>query len=102
MSITFLYKQPKFFFYKKPFKQKVYNNDKILRFKSASVQYKYYGLKALNPGRLKFKQIEAVRKIFLFFFREESDLLIRLHFNSPVTSKSAGVRMGRGKGKLSH
>jgi len=102
MTITFLRRQPKKIFYKKPFKRKVYNNDKILKIKAASVQYGYYGLKALQAGRLKFRQVEAVRKIFLFFFREDSDLLIRLQFNSPVTSKSVGVRMGRGKGKLSH
>lgn len=98
--ITFLKKQPKKFFFKKPFKRKVYNNNKILRISSAAVHFDYYGLKAKEPGRLKYRQVDSVRKVFLFFFRFDSDLLIRVNFNSPITKKSIGVRMGRGKGKL--
>lgn len=101
--ITFLEKQPRKFFYKKPFKRKVFNNNALkLRLNKANVQYNYYGLRALESGQIKYRQVEAVRKVFLFFFREESNLLIKLQFNSPIISRSLGVRMGRGKGKVSH
>jgi large subunit ribosomal protein L16 len=102
MPITFLYEQPRKFYFRKAFKRKIYNDTKTLSPGASEVGFGFYGLQALESARLKYRQVEAVRKAFLFFFKYKTSLVLRFHFNAPVTSKSAGVRMGRGKGKISH
>lgn len=61
-----------------------------------------YGLKALKSGKLTFVQIEACRKTLKRGLRKKGSLWIKVFTWVPVTKKSVGVRMGKGKGNISH
>ncbi|MBU1110990.1 50S ribosomal protein L16 [Patescibacteria group bacterium] len=60
------------------------------------------GLKALGRGWLKSNQIEAARKAIRNYTKRSGKLWIRVFPNKPVTKKPPEVRMGAGKGPLSH
>jgi large subunit ribosomal protein L16 len=61
-----------------------------------------YGLKALEPGRITNKQIESARRAITRKMAREGRVWIHLFPHTPVTSKPAEVRMGKGKGGLSY
>lgn len=61
-----------------------------------------YGLKALENGWLKNKQIEAVRVIVARQLHRGGKLWIRAFPDKSITKKPAEVRMGKGKGDLDH
>lgn len=60
------------------------------------------GIKTLNPGRLTSRQIEAARIAMTRYMKREGQVWIRIFPDTPITSKPAEVRMGKGKGALSH
>jgi ribosomal protein L16 len=49
---------------------------------------------------LKFNQIEAGRRLIRHFLKKQCRILINLKFMKPVTVKSNGTRMGKGKGNV--
>ena len=57
-----------------------------------------FGLKALEPGRVTARQIEAARRAMTRHFRRVGKVWIRIFPDVPVSSKPAEVRMGSGKG----
>jgi large subunit ribosomal protein L16 len=57
-----------------------------------------YGLKAVEPGRLTARQIEAARRAITRHMRRIGKLWIRIFPDVPVSKKPAEVRMGSGKG----
>jgi large subunit ribosomal protein L16 len=57
-----------------------------------------YGLKALSPGRLTARQIEAGRRAITRHMKRVGKLWIRVFPDVPVSQKPAEVRMGSGKG----
>jgi len=59
-----------------------------------------YGLKALDRGWLTATQIEAARKAIAHYTKRGGKIWIRIFPSKPVTAKSAGVRMGGGKGEV--
>lgn len=61
-----------------------------------------YGLKVLTSGRLKAKQIEAARRCISRAMKRTGKLWIRVFPHTPVTSKPAEVRMGKGKGSVDY
>ena len=62
----------------------------------------HLAVKALQPGRLTSRQIEAVRKTIKKQIKPLGGIIRRkIHLQSPVTQKSLARRMGRGKGKVS-
>ena len=61
-----------------------------------------YGLKALESGRITNKQIEAARRAITRKMSREGRVWIHLFPHTPVTSKPAEVRMGKGKGSLAY
>jgi len=60
-----------------------------------------FGLKALEPGKLQFKQIEACRKSLRRDMKKQGNIFLRVFTSHSVTKKSVGVRMGTGKGNHS-
>lgn len=75
-----------------------------LNFKKSSSSLKYgsFGLKILKKGRLTIKQIEAARRMISRYIRKKDKLWIRCFTNFPVTAKPKEIRMGKGKGLVSH
>src|ERR687883_1756017 len=57
-----------------------------------------FGLKALEPGRITARQIEAARRTITRTMRRSGRVWIRIFPDVPVSSKPAEVRMGSGKG----
>jgi len=60
------------------------------------------GLKALAPGRLTSKQIEAVRQSINKVIKKQGRLKINIFPDTPISKKPIEVRMGKGKGSVDH
>ncbi len=57
-----------------------------------------YGLKAIEPGWITQRQIEASRVALTRMMKREGKVWIRIFPDKPVTKKPAETRMGSGKG----
>src|SRR5438105_15031151 len=57
-----------------------------------------FGLKALEPGWITDRQIEASRIAITRFIKRGGKLWIRIFPDKPITKKPAETRMGKGKG----
>jgi large subunit ribosomal protein L16 len=57
-----------------------------------------YGLKAVEPGRITARQIEAARRAVTRHMKRLGRVWIRIFPDVPVSTKPAEVRMGSGKG----
>jgi large subunit ribosomal protein L16 len=60
--------------------------------------YGRYGLRALQPGWIKARQLEAGRRVLTRYVRRHGKLWIRVFPDKPVTLRAAESRMGSGKG----
>ena len=57
-----------------------------------------FGIKAMEPGWITSRQIEAARIAMTRAMKREGQGWIRIFPDKPVTKKPAEVRMGKGKG----
>lgn len=89
---------PKQIKFKKTKKGKLKN----LEFKSNSLIFGTIGLKASESGIIKYNQIEAARQAITRKIKRKGKVWIRIFPDLPITSKPTGIRMGKGKGQLSH
>lgn len=64
--------------------------------------YSKYGIKSVGGGFITFAQMEAVRLVISRAFRRRAKLVFRVHPNVSRTRKPVEVRMGKGKGSISH
>jgi large subunit ribosomal protein L16 len=62
------------------------------------VDFGSFGIKALEPGLLTSRQIEAARQAIVRAMKREGKIWIRVFPDKPITKKPAEVRMGKGKG----
>lgn len=86
--------QPKRSKHRKQFKGRVHGLAKggtVLNFGT-------YGMKAVTPGRITARQIEAARRAITRHMKRAGKVWIRVFPDVPVTGKPAEVRMGKGKG----
>jgi len=60
------------------------------------------GLKSVESGLISSQQIEAARQAIIRKIKRKGKIWIRVWPNIPVTIKSTGARMGKGKGRISH
>ncbi|TAF64549.1 MAG: 50S ribosomal protein L16 [Cytophagales bacterium] len=63
-----------------------------------SIAFGSFALKALEPGRITARQIEATRITISRTMKREGKMWIRIFPDKPITQKPAEVRMGKGKG----
>jgi large subunit ribosomal protein L16 len=66
----------------------------------AELAFGEYGLKALQPGWLTDRQIEAARRAITRSVKRGGKVWIRIFPDKPVTAKPAETRMGKGKGAV--
>ena len=66
--------------------------------RGASISFGDYGLKALEPGWITQRQIEASRVALTRMMKREGKVWIRIFPDKSVTKKPAETRMGSGKG----
>jgi len=90
--------QPKKTKYKKIQKGKLSK----LNFRSNKLKFGSIGLKATNSGTLSSRQIEAARQAIVRKLSRKGKLWIRVFPTIPITAKPTEVRMGKGKGAVSH
>lgn len=86
--------QPKRTKYRKQFKGRVHGNAKG----GSRLNFGNYGMKAVTPGRITARQIEAARRAITRHMKRAGKVWIRVFPDVPVTGKPAEVRMGKGKG----
>lgn len=70
--------------------------------RGSKVSFGEYGLKALEPGWLTSRQIEAARIAITRHAKRGCKLWIRVFPDKPITKKPAETRMGKGKGNLEY
>jgi len=67
-------------------------------YRGSTLAFGEYGLKALEPGWLTNRQIEAARVALTRSLKRGGKVWIRVFPDKPVTKKPAETRMGKGKG----
>ena len=67
-------------------------------FRGSTLAFGEYGLKALEPGWVTNRQIEAARVALTRSLKRGGKVWIRVFPDKPVTKKPAETRMGKGKG----
>ncbi|MGB9591673.1 MAG: 50S ribosomal protein L16 [Candidatus Kryptoniota bacterium] len=66
--------------------------------RGSTVAFGDFGLKALEPGWITARQIEAARVALTRQMKRDGKIWIRIFPDKPVTKKPAETRMGKGKG----
>jgi large subunit ribosomal protein L16 len=67
-------------------------------YRGSTVTFGEFGLKALEPGWISSKQIEAARIAVTRHAKRGCKVWIRVFPDKPITRKPAETRMGKGKG----
>lgn len=93
-----MFNEPKRIKFKKTKKGKLVK----LEFKANKLTFGTIGLKAAEAGILNSRQIEAARQSIARKTKRKAKIWIKIFPDLPITSKPTGVRMGKGKGQLSH
>ncbi len=88
--------QPKRTKYRKAFKGRI----KGLAKGGSDLNFGAFGMKALEPGRVSARQIEAARRAITRHLKRVGRVWIRIFPDLPVSKKPAEVRMGKGKGSV--
>jgi large subunit ribosomal protein L16 len=86
--------QPKRTKYRKAHKGRVHGQAKG----GTALNFGAFGLKAIEPGRITARQIEAARRALTRHIKRVGRVWIRIFPDVPVSTKPAEVRMGSGKG----
>eukprot|EP01156_Anaeramoeba_ignava_P006773 Anaeramoba_ignava/a349523_12.p3 GENE.a349523_12~~a349523_12.p3 ORF type:complete len:137 (-),score=12.12 a349523_12:3538-3948(-) len=71
---------------------------KGMALKGSTVAFGQYGIKALEPGWITSRQIEACRVVISREIKKNGKSWIRIFPDKPVTTTPAETRMGKGKG----
>ena len=79
--------------YRKPQKGRM----KGMAIRGSHVSFGTFGLKALEPGWITSRQIEAARRTITRHARRGGQVWIRIFPDKPVSKKPLEVRMGSGK-----
>src|SRR3989304_2039165 len=80
--------------YRKAHKGRIHGNAKG----GTALNFGAFGLKALEPGRVTAREIEAGRRAITRHMKRAGRVWIRIFPDVPVSTKPAEVRMGSGKG----
>ncbi|HLD26407.1 MAG TPA: 50S ribosomal protein L16 [Patescibacteria group bacterium] len=70
--------------------------------KGNELNFGSFGIKAVEPGFVKDRQIEAVRLILARATRKTGKFWIRIFPDKPYTKKPPEVTMGSGKGEVAY
>ncbi len=70
--------------------------------RGSQIAFGSFALKTLDSGYITNRQIEAARIAMTRYMKREGKVWIRIFPDKPITAKPQEVRMGKGKGALSH
>jgi large subunit ribosomal protein L16 len=90
--------QPKRTKYRKQQKGRI----KGIAHRGSKISFGTFGIKTLEEGWITNRQIEAARIAMTRYMKREGKVWIRIFPDKPITKKPNEVRMGKGKGALSH
>lgn len=90
--------QPKRTKYRKQFK----GRNRGVATRGNKVSFGEYGLKAVEPGRITARQIEAARRAMSRHVKRGGKIWIRIFPDKPISKKPLEVRMGSGKGNVEY
>ena len=62
------------------------------------INFGSYGLKAITPGRVTARQIEAARRAITHHMKRAGRVWVNVFPDVPISKKPTEVRMGKGKG----
>jgi len=65
-------------------------------------EFGQYALKALEPGWITSRQIEAARRAMTREIKRGGNVWIKIFPDKPITAKPAETRMGSGKGNVEY
>jgi large subunit ribosomal protein L16 len=71
-------------------------------YRGAEVSFGEFGLKAMEPGYVSARQIEAARRAIVHEMKRRGKVWIRIFPDKPYTKRAAETRMGKGKGPVDH
>ena len=71
-------------------------------YRGAEISFGEFGLKALEPGWVSSRQIEAARVAITRHVKRGCKVWIRVFPDKPITKKPAETRMGKGKGAIEY
>ena len=80
------------------FRKRFKGRTKGLATRGSEVSFGPYGRKALEPGWVSNRQIEAARVALTRHIKRGGKVWIRIFPDKPITKKPAETRMGKGKG----
>ena len=80
------------------FRKRFKGRTKGLATRGNEVSFGQYGLKAMEPGWISNRQIEAARVALTRHIKRGGKVWIRIFPDKPITKKPAETRMGKGKG----
>ena len=80
--------------YRKAHKGRIHGNAKG----GTALNFGAYGLKAIGPGRVTARQIEACRRAITRHMKRSGRVWSRIFPDVPVSAQPTEVRMGKGKG----
>ncbi len=80
--------------FRKAHKGRIHGNAKS----GTNLNFGSFGLKAMAPGRITARQIEAARRAMTRHIKRTGKVWIRIFPDVPVSKKPTEVRMGKGKG----
>jgi len=84
-------------------KYKKIKKGKLARFSyKNNLDFGTIGLKSLESGFISARQLEAARQAIARKIKKKGKLWIKVYPNLPITKKPTEVRMGKGKGNISH
>ena len=70
--------------------------------RGVELEFGDYALRAIEPGWVTARQIEAARRTLVRYMRRRGKVWIRIFPDKPVTQRAAETRMGKGKGAVDH
>ncbi|MFH1446692.1 MAG: 50S ribosomal protein L16 [Chloroflexota bacterium] len=71
-------------------------------YRGSEVSFGDIGLKALEPGWISARQIEAARRAIVHEMKRRGKVWIRIFPDKPYTKRAAETRMGKGKGPVEY
>ena len=71
-------------------------------YRGSEVSFGDVGLKALEPGWISARQIEAARRAIVHEMKRRGKVWIRIFPDKPYTKRAAETRMGKGKGDVEY
>tara|TARA_Y100000758_G_C15713272_1_gene297981 strand:+ start:98 stop:466 length:369 start_codon:yes stop_codon:yes gene_type:complete len=73
-----------------------------IRTKGSTLVSGEFGLKAVGPGWVTAREIEAARRAITGYVKRGGQVWVRLFPDKPVSARPAETRMGGGKGAVDH